>query len=36
MVDVIMTIHEAQLVRRETVAEGTMAFYFSRPAGFRH
>jgi ferredoxin-NADP reductase len=31
-----MPIHETQLVRRETVAEGTMAFYFSRPSGFRH
>ena len=31
-----MTIHEARLVRRETVAEGTMAFYFSKPSGFRH
>jgi ferredoxin-NADP reductase len=31
-----MTIHEARLVRRETVAEGTMAFYFSKPSAFRH
>ncbi len=31
-----MTIHEARLVRRETVAEGTVAFYFSKPLGFRH
>lgn len=31
-----MTIHETRLVRGETVAEGTMAFYFSKPAGFRH
>lgn len=30
-----MAVHEAQLVRRETVAEGTMAFYFSKPPGFR-
>lgn len=30
-----MAIHEARLVRRETVAEGTMAFYFSKPSGFR-
>ena len=30
------TLHEARLTRRETVAEGTMAFYFSRPPGFRH
>jgi ferredoxin-NADP reductase len=31
-----MTIHEARLVRREQVAEGTMAFYFSKPSGFLH
>ena len=31
-----MTIHETQLVRRETVAEGTMAFYFAKPSGFRY
>jgi ferredoxin-NADP reductase len=31
-----MAVHEAQLVRREVVAEGTMAFYFSKPSGFRH
>ena len=31
-----MAIHEARLVRRETVAEGTMAFFFSKPSGFRH
>ncbi len=31
-----MTIHETRLVRRETVAEGTMAFYFSKPSSFRH
>lgn len=31
-----MAIHETQLVRREIVAEGTMAFYFSKPLGFRH
>lgn len=31
-----MTVHDAHLVRRESVAEGTMAFYFSKPAGFRH
>ena len=30
------TLHEARLMRRETVAEGTMALYFSRPRGFRH
>ena len=26
---------EARLLRRETVADGTMAFYFERPAGFQ-
>ncbi len=31
-----MAIHEARLVRRETVAEGTMAFFFSKPSTFRH
>ena len=31
-----MAIHESRLVRRETVAEGTMAFYFSKPSGFVH
>lgn len=31
-----MAIHETRLVRRETVAEGTMAFYFSKPSAFRH
>jgi len=31
-----MPVHEARLARRETVAEGTMAFYFSRPPAFRH
>lgn len=31
-----MAIHEARLVRREMVAEGTMAFHFSKPAGFVH
>lgn len=31
-----MTVHEARLVRRETVAEGTMAFYFSKPSAFRY
>jgi ferredoxin-NADP reductase len=29
-----MRAHETRLVRRETVAEETMAFYFERPAGF--
>jgi ferredoxin-NADP reductase len=31
-----MAVHETRLLRRETVAEGTMAFYFSKPSGFRH
>ncbi len=31
-----MAIQESRLVRRETVAEGTMAFCFSKPSGFRH
>lgn len=31
-----MAVHEARLLRRETVAEGTIAFHFSKPAGFRH
>jgi ferredoxin-NADP reductase len=31
-----MAVDEIRLVRRETVAEGTMAFYFSKPFGFRH
>jgi ferredoxin-NADP reductase len=31
-----MAIHEIRLVRRETVAEGTIAFWFSEPSGFRH
>jgi ferredoxin-NADP reductase len=30
-----MAQHEVRLVRSETVAEGTMAFHFSRPAGFQ-
>ena len=29
-----MAIHETRLERRETVAEGTMAFYFTRAPGF--
>jgi ferredoxin-NADP reductase len=29
-----MAIHEIRLERSETVADGTMAFHFSRPAGF--
>jgi ferredoxin-NADP reductase len=31
-----MTVYETRLVRRETVAEETMAFYFERPAGFSY
>ncbi|HXV09550.1 MAG TPA: FAD-dependent oxidoreductase [Burkholderiales bacterium] len=31
-----MTVHDVRLTRRETVAEGTMAFYFSRPPAFPH
>ena len=31
-----MDIHETRLMRREMVAEGTMAFYFSKRPGFRH
>lgn len=31
-----MAIRETRLVRREVVAEGTMAFYFSKPSGFPH
>ena len=31
-----MAADRARLVRRETVAEGTMAFHFARPAGFTH
>jgi ferredoxin-NADP reductase len=30
-----MTTHDVRLTRRETVAEGTMAFHFSRPPGFQ-
>lgn len=29
-----MAVHDVRLERRETVAEGTMAFRFTRPAGF--
>jgi ferredoxin-NADP reductase len=29
-----VALHETRLLRRETVAEGTMAFHFERPAGF--
>jgi ferredoxin-NADP reductase len=31
-----MTVYDARLTRRETVAEGTMAFHFSKPPAFRH
>lgn len=31
-----MAVHETRLLRRETVAEGTMAFHFYKPSGFRH
>ena len=31
-----MALYDATLLRREEVAEGTMAFHFSRPAAFRH
>ena len=31
-----MALHEVRLARREVVAEGTMAFYFDKPAAFRH
>ena len=31
-----MATYESRLVRREVVAEGTMAFYFDKPPGFRH
>ncbi|MGQ0655267.1 MAG: FAD-dependent oxidoreductase [Betaproteobacteria bacterium] len=31
-----MPVHETRLARRETVAEGTMAFHFERPQGFSH
>jgi ferredoxin-NADP reductase len=31
-----MAVHQTRLLRRETVAERTMAFYFERPAGFSH
>jgi ferredoxin-NADP reductase len=31
-----MTIHETRLLRRELVAEGTIAFYFEKPPGFLH
>lgn len=34
--ELLETVHEARLIRRETVAEDTMAFYFARPPGFRH
>ena len=31
-----MAAYEIRLTRRETVAEDTMAFHFSKPSGFRH
>jgi hypothetical protein len=31
-----MAIHDSRLMRRGMVAEGTMAFHFSTPSGFRH
>lgn len=31
-----MPIYDSRLLRRETVADGTMAFYFERPVGFAH
>jgi ferredoxin-NADP reductase len=31
-----MTVYDARLTRRETVAEGTMAFHFSKPPAFQH
>ena len=30
-----MTVYQTQLIGRETVASGTMAFHFAKPAGFR-
>lgn len=30
-----MSVYDSRLLRSETVAEGTMAFHFERPAGFR-
>jgi len=31
-----MAVHQSRLARSKTVAEGTMAFHFERPAGFSH
>ena len=31
-----MPVYKTGLVRREIVAEGTMAFHFERPGGFSH
>lgn len=31
-----MALHESALLRREAVAEGTMAFHFTKPPAFRH
>jgi len=32
--EVLMTDQTAALIRREEVAEGTMAFHFEKPSGF--
>lgn len=31
-----MDVYESHLVRRELIAEGTMAFYFAKPAGYEY
>jgi ferredoxin-NADP reductase len=31
-----VAVHDTVLLRRESVAEGTVAFYFEKPAGFAH
>lgn len=31
-----MDVYESQLQRRELIAEGTMAFYFAKPAGYQY
>ena len=36
MTALVASTHKARLSRRQIVAEGTMAFYFEKPAGFRH
>ena len=33
--DVVLVADQAKLMRREEVAEGTMAFHFEKPSGFR-